>query len=116
VIESKFELFHIFYDDVIRGHGVGHFLEKCHGFFEGQRIQIVVRMKKQLCNNVFHNLRIHNEFEDITTRADETFNQKKIHCFKKLHFFFLASFFLFLPFNKVLITIMFFIVFLVERG
>jgi hypothetical protein len=69
-----------------------------------------------LCNNVFHNFRIHNEFEDIAVRADETFNQNKFHCFKKLHFFFLASFFVFLPFNRVLIDIVFFIVFLAERG
>jgi hypothetical protein len=69
-----------------------------------------------LCNDVFHNLRIHNEFEDITTRVDEMFDQNKFHYFKKLHFFFLASFLVFFPFNRVLTAIVFFMVFLVERG
>jgi hypothetical protein len=79
-------------------------------------VQVVIKTKKQLCNDVFHNLQIHNEFEDIATRVDETFDQKKFHCFKKLHFFFLANFFVFLSFNRVLTAIVFFIVFLAERG
>ncbi len=45
VIESEFELFHIFYDDAIWGRGIGHFLEKRHGFLQGQSIQIVAKTK-----------------------------------------------------------------------
>jgi len=116
VIESEFEPFHVFFSDVLRSCGVGHFLEKRHGFLHGQCVRIIVKTKKQLCNDVFHNLRIHKEFEDITIRANETFDRNRFHCFKKLHFFFLTSLFVFLPFNRVLTAIVFFIVFLAKRG
>lgn len=48
-----------------------------------------------------------NEFKDTTTHANEMFDQKKYYCLKKLHFFFLASFFVCLPFNRELVAIVF---------